>query len=266
MITTNIIKSISNRSLLPNLITCASLTCGITAIRLGIDGDFHLAVTAIILSMVLDALDGRIARAIDGTSEIGAELDSLADLINFGVAPGVVIWLWSLHALGNTGWLVVILFALACCMRLARFNVSAVEVGKPGWKAKYFTGVNAPAGAALSLVPLYLSFSGFASSGTEIARYVAIYIAIIAGLMVSRTPTFSFKKISLTPSGKIASAISLLALATALYLHPWFVLLAGSCIYILMIPFSIACHRRDACRESEGEAQAEPGNSALLRN
>ena len=257
----NISKSIAWRFILPNVITCLALVCGVTAIRLGIDGEFLLAVSAIILAMALDAIDGRVARALDGVSPFGAELDSLADLINFGVAPGVLVWLWSLHTLGNAGWLVVIIFALACCVRLARFNVMTADPAQPTWKAKYFTGVNAPAGAVLSLAPLYLGFAGFVTDGETIARYAAVYLAAVAGLMVSRTPTFSFKQFKLTPARKIFLAAALLLLAPCLFVFPWYVMLIGSSIYLLLIPFSIVSYRHDSNRTAES-AEVDDSDTA----
>lgn len=253
------------RHLLPNAITCAALACGVTAIRFGIDGEFRTAVMAIILAMMLDALDGRVARAVDGESPFGAELDSLADLINFGVAPGVLIWLSSLHALGNLGWIAIIFFAIACCVRLARFNVATTDPDEAAWKANYFSGVNAPAGAALSMVPLYLGFSGLVPGGADIAGYVALYMAAIAALMVSRIPTYSFKNVRLSKPVKLVLALGFLVLLPSLFLHTWQLLLVGCCIYILLIPFSIINYRQDKARlPGDDNEQVDPDSAVIL--
>ena len=252
------------RHLLPNAITCAALACGVTAIRFGIDGEFRTAVMAIILAMMLDALDGRVARAVDGESPFGAELDSLADLINFGVAPGVLIWLSSLHTLGNIGWIAIIFFAIACCVRLARFNVAATDPDAPAWRANYFSGVNAPAGAALAMVPLYLGFSGLVPSAANIASYVALYIVVIASLMASRIPTYSFKGVRLSKFAKLVLALGCLALLPSLFLHTWLLLLVGCCIYILLIPFSIISYRQDQVRLPGDDEEVDPDSAVIL--
>lgn len=244
------------RRILPNLITCLALVCGISAIRYAIDSEFGIAVAAIILAMFLDALDGRVARALDGASKFGAEMDSLADLINFGIAPGVVVWLWSLHELGDAGWLAVVIFSVACCLRLARFNVSTSDAAQPAWAAKYFTGVNAPAGAALSLVPLYMGFAGLAPVGSGSAQYAAIYLTLIAGLMVSRIPTYSFKTFRPTSAQRLFLMMGFMILMPFLFLTPWHMLFAGSMIYLALIPFAICSYRRDLRRDEAGDDAA----------
>ena len=146
------------RYLLPNLITLLALCSGITAIRIGIEGRFELAVAAIMLAVVLDAVDGRLARLLKGTSRFGAELDSLADFVNFGVAPAVLLYFWSLNSLRTAGWVIALVLAICCALRLARFNVALDDPNKPKWANSFFTGAPAPAGAGLALAPMYLSF------------------------------------------------------------------------------------------------------------
>ena len=183
------------RYLLPNLITLLALCSGITAIRLGIEGRYEVAVAAIIVAVVLDAVDGRLARLLKGTSRFGAELDSLADFVNFGVAPAMLIYLWSLNALRTAGWVIALILAICCALRLARFNVALDDPHKPAWHAGFFTGAPAPAGAGLALLPMYIGFLGLIQDGHDYAIVVAPYTIIIAMLMVSRIPTYSGKNL-----------------------------------------------------------------------
>ena len=147
------IKGVPIRVLVPNMVTLLALCAGITSIRMGVDGRYELAVSLIVLAAVFDALDGRIARFLKGTSRFGAEMDSLADFVNFGVAPAVLVYLWSLESMKNLGWIVCLAFALCCAMRLARFNVALDDEDAPAWKSNFFSGVPAPAGAAIALLP-----------------------------------------------------------------------------------------------------------------
>ena len=153
-------RPIPVRMLVPNVITLLAICAGLTAIRLSIEGRMELAVAAIVFAAVLDGVDGRVARMIKGQSKFGAELDSLADFVNFGVAPGLMLYFWQLHELGNGGWIAAMVFAIAGGLRLARFNASIDDPNKPAFAANYFTGVPAPAGAILAMLPFYLSFLG----------------------------------------------------------------------------------------------------------
>ena len=162
-------KMIPVRFLLPNIITLLALCSGVTAIRLGIEGRFELAVGAVIIAVVLDAIDGRLARLLKGSSRFGAELDSLADFVNFGVAPAILVYIWSLHQLRNLGWIVALGLAICCALRLARFNVAIDDPDKPAWKMNFFVGIPAPAGAGLAMAPLYLGFLGLVPDGRAAA-------------------------------------------------------------------------------------------------
>ena len=153
-------RPIPVRMLVPNMITLLAICAGLTAIRLSIEGRMELAVAAIVFAAVLDGVDGRVARMIKGQSKFGAELDSLADFVNFGVAPGLMLYFWQLHELANGGWIAAMMFAIAGGLRLARFNASIDDPNKPAFAANYFTGVPAPAGAILAMLPFYLSFLG----------------------------------------------------------------------------------------------------------
>ena len=181
------------RTIVPNSLTVLALCAGLTAIRFAIEGRFEAAVAAIIIASVFDALDGRIARMLRGSTRFGAELDSLTDFVNFGVAPVVILYLWSLGEIGGLGWIAVLGFSVCCALRLARFNVALEDPDKPAWSANYFVGVPAPAGALLVMLPLYLDFIGISFLKT-LPLLVAIHCFFVAFLMVSRIPTFSGKR------------------------------------------------------------------------
>jgi CDP-diacylglycerol---serine O-phosphatidyltransferase len=228
------------RVLIPNIITLLALVSGLTAIRLGFDGRFELAVAAVILATVLDALDGQVARFLKGTSKFGAELDSLADFVNFGVVPGVLVYLWSLHVLNNLGWITILGFALCMAMRLARFNVALDDPDKPAWTAGYFSGIPAPAGAGLLLLPMYLSFLGL-FEGAQIAKVMVFYSILVTVMLVSPVPTFSSKLIgNYVPRRMVLPGMVLVVLfAAVLVSYPWFVMTVLALVYIASIPFSI---------------------------
>src|SRR6266478_7985141 len=181
-------RPIPVRMLVPNFITLLAICAGLTAIRLSTEGRMELAVYAIVFAAVLDGLDGRVARMIKGQSKFGAELDSLAVFVNFGVAPGLILYFWQLHDLSNGGWIAAMVFAISGGLRLARFNATMDDPNKPAFAANYFTGVPAPAGAITVLLPIYLAFLGMPRPP---AVLTALYTLLIAFLMVSRLPVFS---------------------------------------------------------------------------
>src|SRR3979411_1394641 len=182
------------RTLVPNLITLLALCAGLTGIRLAIEGRLEWAVAAIVFAAVLDGLDGRIARMLKGTSRFGAELDSLADFVNFGVAPALILYFWGLHELKSAGWIVALFFAICAGLRLARFNVMIDDPNKPIWAGNFFTGIPAPAGAIVVLLPIYLFFLGVSNNLFTI-WLTFFYTLAIALLMVSRLPVFSGKRV-----------------------------------------------------------------------
>jgi len=245
-------KHVPVRYLLPNLITLLALCSGITSIRLGIEGRFELAVGAIIISIVLDALDGRLARFLKGTSRFGAELDSLADFVNFGVAPAILIYLWSLNELRTKGWVVALVLAICCALRLARFNVALEDDEKPAWAGGFFSGAPAPAGAGLALAPMYLGFLGYIDNGHSYALFIAPYIVLVAVLMVSRVPTYSGKTMGSRVRRDLVLPILVCAVLAFILLiaFPWETLTVIALIYLLMIPFSVrSYHRHKAGRQ-----------------
>src|SRR5437764_38384 len=186
-------RRIPIRVLLPNLVTLLALALGLTAIRFAIEGRFENAILAIIAAAILDGLDGRIARVLKGTSRFGAELDSLADFVNFGVAPGLILYFWTLHELGNVGWIAAMVFAICCGLRLARFNVMIDDPNRPAWAGNFFVGMPAPGGAITVLLPLYVNFLGVPHMAF-ITPVVLVYTLAIAMLMISRLPVFSGKR------------------------------------------------------------------------
>jgi CDP-diacylglycerol---serine O-phosphatidyltransferase len=241
------------RYLLPNLITLLALCSGITAIRLGIEGRYELAVAAVIVSIVLDAVDGRLARFLKGTSRFGAELDSLADFVNFGVTPALLIYVWSLDVLKTKGWVVALTLAVCCALRLARFNVALDDLEKPAWKSRFFTGVPAPAGAGLALAPMYLGFLGIIDNGQHYAPLIAPYVFLVALLMVSRIPTYSGK--TMGTSVRRERVLPILGLAAAaivcLAAFPWETLSLFALLYLAMIPVSIRSYRRHVAAQAK---------------
>jgi CDP-diacylglycerol---serine O-phosphatidyltransferase len=239
-------KQVPIRILVPNLITLLALCSGVTAIRLGMEGRYELAVGAVIIAIVLDAIDGRLARLLKGTSRFGAELDSLADFVNFGVAPAMLIYMWSLNSLKSLGWLVALCLAICCALRLARFNVAIDDPDKPAWMMNFFTGAPAPAGAGLAMAPMYLGFLGLISDGHSVAWVVLPYIAAVALLMVSRVPTFSAKTLGSRISRDLV--LPLLGVASlvivSLIAFTWEMLTAMSVLYIALLPFGVRSYRR----------------------
>jgi CDP-diacylglycerol--serine O-phosphatidyltransferase len=239
-------KQVPIRILVPNLITLLALCSGVTAIRLGMEGRYELAVGAVILAIVLDAIDGRLARLLKGTSRFGAELESLADFVNFGVAPAILIYLWSLNALKSLGWLVALGLAICCALRLARFNVAIDDPDKPAWMMNFFTGAPAPAGAGLAMAPMYLGFLGLIPDGHEVAWLVLPYTAAVALLMVSRVPTYSAKTLgSRISRDLVLPLLGVAALAiVSLIAFTWEMLTAMSILYLALLPFGLRSYRR----------------------
>src|SRR5881227_1733295 len=182
------------RMLVPNLITLLALCAGLTAIRLAVEQKLEWALAAIVFAALLDGIDGRIARLIKGTSRFGAELDSLADFVNFGVAPALILYFWSLHELGHAGWIAAMVFAICGGLRLARFNVMVNDPNKPAWAGNFFLGVPAPAGAITVLLPIYVYFLGVPRVAL-LMLLTFLYTLAVAFLMVSRLPVFSGKRV-----------------------------------------------------------------------
>ena len=250
------------RIILPNLVTMLALCTGITAIRYAVEGQFEKAVIAVIVAAILDGLDGRLARALKGTSRFGAELDSLADFIDFGVAPALVLYLWSLREMKSLGWFAALVFAVAAALRLARFNVAIEDPDRPAWASDYFTGMPAPAGAIGVLLPLYLHLSvvGLPNSAAFVPFEVA-WMLIIAFLMASRVPHFSGKTIGRIPREHLAVVLfGIVVTVLLLYTFPMEMLIALTLGYLVTIPLSI--RRVRALQAADEAAAAAPGETA----
>jgi len=245
------------RSLIPNAITVAALCAGLTSIRFALEGRFEAAVAAIIVASIFDALDGRVARLLQGSSRFGAELDSLTDFVNFGVAPVLVLYLWSLVDIGGVGWIAVLGYTICSALRLARFNVALEDPDKPVWAANYFVGVPAPAGAMLVLLPLYLSFLIDTTTIRNLSLLIAMHCIFVAFLMVSRIPTFSGKRLGLRIKREWALPILLfVGLAAALILsYPWMTLVFLCVGYLATIPLSILRHRYHQSRTAQAAGE-----------
>src|SRR5882757_9157602 len=235
-------RPIPVRMLVPNVITLLAICAGLTAIRLSTEGRMELAVGAIVFAAVLDGIDGRVARMIKGQSKFGAELDSLADFVNFGVAPGLILYFWQLHELHDGGWISAMVFAISGGLRLARFNATMDDPNKPPFAANYFTGVPAPAGAITVLLPVYLAFLGVPQPP---AMLTAFYTLLIAFLMVSRLPVFSGKSVRMRvpPELVLPVFVSTIFFIAVVIVYPWHILSVGSALYLLSLPWGWKSYR-----------------------
>jgi CDP-diacylglycerol--serine O-phosphatidyltransferase len=257
-------RPIPVRMLVPNFITLLAICAGLTAIRLSTVGRMDLAVAAIVFAAVLDGVDGRVARMIKGQSKFGAELDSLADFVNFGVAPGLILYFWQLHELNNGGWIASMVFAISGGLRLARFNATMDDPNKPPFAANYFTGVPAPAGAITVLLPIYLAFLGVP---TPPATLTALYTLAVAFLMVSRLPVFSGKTVRMRvpPEMVLPVFVSVVFFIALLIGYPWHILSVCSVLYLLSLPAgwkSYRDHARNAAAQAAMPADATPSGPA----
>jgi CDP-diacylglycerol--serine O-phosphatidyltransferase len=237
-------KAIPVRTLLPNLITLLALCAGLTAIRLAIENNIQLALAAIVFAALLDGIDGRLARMLKGTSRFGAELDSLADFVNFGVTPALILYFWGLHELKSAGWIAALVFAICAGLRLARFNVMIDDPNQPAWAGNFFTGIPAPAGAITVLLPIYLDLLGL--SGGLIAVWLTfLYTLVIALLMVSRLPVFSGKRVGkrVPPEMVLPVFVVVVAFFALLISYPWAVLTIGTLAYLVCLPIGAWSYR-----------------------
>jgi CDP-diacylglycerol--serine O-phosphatidyltransferase len=252
------LPSLSINRMIPNILTLLALCAGMTAIRLGIVGKYEPAVIAIIVAGILDGLDGRIARLLKGTSPFGAQLDSLSDFVSFGVAPAILLYVWTMSQFQSFGWAVVLFFAVCAGMRLARFNAQ-LGVELPSYAYNFFTGVPAPAGAGLVLVPMFLSFE-FGAAPFRAPELNGVVLAAVAILMVSRVPTFSFKRFRVPSQWALPMLLAIGLLAAFLTTDPWGTFIVVGFLYIGSIPVSIRSYRRLQRAAEELRTQPrEPG-------
>lgn len=250
-------RAIPLRVLIPNMITLLALCAGMTAIRLAIENKLDLAIGCIVVAALLDGIDGRVARYLKGTSKFGAELDSLADFVNFGVVPGIVLYFWGLHDLRSIGWIGSLVFAICMVLRLARFNVTSSDPNRPAFQANFFTGMPAPAGACTVLLPIYLDFLGLTHEPSH-AKYELAYVLLIAFLMISTIPTFSGKKLGNRIPREWVLPIFVVAVVVVmlLALYPWESLTSLTVGYLATIPFGVIYYRKQA-QAHQASLQAE---------
>ncbi|MBS0535337.1 MAG: CDP-diacylglycerol--serine O-phosphatidyltransferase [Proteobacteria bacterium] len=251
-------KAIPVRTLVPNLITLLALCAGLTAIRLAIESKLEWALAAIVFAALLDGIDGRVARMLKGTSKFGAELDSLADFVNFGVTPALILYFWGLHELKSAGWIVALVFAICAGLRLARFNVMIDDPDKPAWAGNFFTGIPAPAGALTVLLPIYLYFLGV-DNGLITVWVTFFYTLAIALLMVSRLPVFSGKRVGkrVPPEMVLPVFVVVVLLVALLISYPWEVLSIGAIVYLACLPLGWLSYRNYQRKDAEAAATAQ---------
>lgn len=254
------LRRVPLRLLLPNLVTLLALCAGLTGVRMAFEGRLEMAVYLVVLAAALDGVDGRLARLLKGASRFGAELDSLTDFVNFGVAPALILYIWGLHELGHVGWIGALVLAIACALRLARFNVALDDPLKPAWSGLFFTGVPAPAGAIGALLPLYLGFLGIPHTPFG-QPLVLVYVIGVALLMVSPLPTWSGKQLGARVNRAYIAPILIAAalFVTMLVSYPWLVLTVVVLAYLATVPFAILHHRRLVARDKA----AAPATSEL---
>jgi len=232
-----LVTSKKTRYLLPNILTLGGVCLGISSIKFSIDGNYSLAVTLILFAAILDALDGRIARLIKGTSEFGKELDSLTDFVSFGIAPVFVLYFWDLNKYGKLGWAITLVYSVCCVLRLARFNLTKVEESQE-WKNNFFEGVPSPAGGLLILMPLIYDLTNL-NFGVDVKNLTPYLTVIVAVLLVSKIPTLALKKISISPKATVFLLLSIGVIFIALLFYTLETLLVFGIAYILSIPISI---------------------------
>ncbi len=250
-------RKISVRQLVPNVITLLALCAGLTAIRMAFEQRLEIALYAIVFAAILDGVDGRLARLLKGTSRFGAELDSLADFVNFGVAPALILYFWALHQLHSVGWIAALIFAICAGLRLARFNVMADDPNRPDWAGNFFVGMPAPAGAITVLLPIYAYFLGV-PLGMALVWFTFLYVLAIAFLMVSRLPVFSGKRVGKRVAPELVLPIVVVAVLffALLISYPWEVLTAGTLAYLACLPLGWTSHRNFVRKELAQQAAA----------
>ena len=241
----NSFKIVSDRKarmILPNMLTLIGVCIGLSSIKFALDEKFKLAIVAIIFAALIDGLDGRIARLIKATSKVGKELDSLTDVISFGVAPSFVMYFWSLNNLGKFGWLLCLIYVVCVTLRLARFNVNSNE--EPSWKDNFFEGVPSPAGGILVLMPLIFSLSEFDFLIISYNILVPVFFISVSFLLISKLPTYSLKKIIIPRSMTVFLLFGIVLFFGLLLIYPFKVVFLSGFIYLSLIPISFLHYRK----------------------
>ena len=257
------VRGIPLRAVAPNAVTALALCSGLSGIRFAVDGRWELAVTMVLVAGVLDGLDGRVARMLHGESRFGAELDSLSDAISFGVSPALILFLWSTRELPRFGWIAALLLAVFCALRLARFNAAIDSDDQPHKSAGFLTGVPAPAGASLALLPM---FAWFASDGDlywlQSPYLVAPWIVFVAVLMVSNLATWSWTSLRLRRTVRFEAILIVVAIGAAAVSAPWHTATGLCLLYLLAMPFSVASYARVKRLRAAGQLPPTTSTSA----
>jgi len=230
------------RVILPNMLTLIGVCIGLTSIRFALDERFELAIAAIIFAALIDGLDGRIARLIKGTSKVGKELDSLTDMISFGVAPAFIMYFWKLNTLGRFGWLLCLIYVICVALRLARFNIHSSQ--ESSWKDNFFEGVPSPAGGILVLTPLIISLSGFDLIQLNYNMMVPTFFIFTSLLLISKFPTYSFKKIVIPRRTTIFLLFGIVLFFGLLLVYTFNVIAISAAIYVFLLPISFLHYKK----------------------
>ena len=238
------------RVILPNMLTLIGVCIGLTSIRFALDGRFELAIIAIIFAALIDGLDGRIARLIKGTSKVGKELDSLTDMISFGVAPAFIMFFWKLNTLGKFGWLLCLIYVICVALRLARFNINSNQ--EPSWRDNFFEGVPSPAGGILVLTPLIVSLSGFDLYQLNYDIIVPAFFIGTSFLLISKFPTYSFKKIVIPRKTTIFLLFGIVLFFGLLLIYTFDVIALSAVLYLLLLPVSFI-HYQNIKKQHEND-------------
>ena len=242
----NNLKIVANkknaRVILPNMLTLIGVCIGLTSIRFALDGRYEFAVIAVIFAAVIDGLDGRIARLIKGTSKVGKELDSLTDMISFGVAPAFIMYFWKLNTLGRFGWLICLIYVICVALRLARFNVNSNQ--DSSWKDNFFEGVPSPAGGILVLTPLIISMTNFDYIQLNYDIIVPVFFIITSLLLISKFPSYSFKKITIQRKTTIFLLFGIVLFFGLLLIYPFNIISISALIYLFMLPISFFHYKK----------------------
>ena len=244
-----LVSAKKTRHLLPNILTLAGVCLGISSIKFSIDGNFNLAVTLILFAAILDALDGRIARLIKGTSEFGKELDSLTDFVSFGIAPAFILYFWELNSYGKLGWAITLIYSVCCVLRLARFNLTKIEESQ-SWKNNFFEGIPSPAGGLLILMPLIYELTNL-NFGMDIKKFTPYLTLLIAIMLVSKIPTLALKKISISPKATVFLLLGIGIVFIALLFYTLETLLIFGIGYLISIPISIVLYTNQNKKNAE---------------
>ena len=247
-------KKANARVILPNMLTLIGVCIGLSSIRFALDGKFEFAIIAIILAAIIDGLDGRIARLIKGTSKVGKELDSLTDMISFGVAPAFIMYFWKLNTLGRFGWLLCLIYVICVALRLARFNVNTGQA--PSWRDNFFEGVPSPAGGILVLTPLIFSMTSFDLIKVNYEIIVPAFFIFTSLLLISKFPTYSFKKIVIQRKTTIFLLFGIVLFFGLILVYPFNVISISAIIYLLLLPISFI-HYQKLKKQNEGHNSSD---------